>query len=35
MAAKRSMGADWIRIRGFRTKLADAKYGPDWLDRDD
>ena len=35
MAAKRSMGADWIRSRGFRTELADAKYGPGWLDRDD
>ena len=35
MAAKRTMGADWIRERGLRTELADAKYGPDWLDRDD
>lgn len=35
MAARRSMGADRIRLRGFRMELADAKCGPDWLDRKD
>ena len=35
MAAKRSMRADRILSRGFRTELADYKYGPDWLNRDD
>lgn len=34
LAAKRNMGADWIRKRGFRTETAEAKYGKDWLDRD-
>jgi hypothetical protein len=34
LAAKRNMGADWIRKRGFRTEAAEAKYGKDWLDRE-
>lgn len=34
LAAKRNMGADWIRKEGFRTETAEAKYGKDWLDRD-
>lgn len=34
LAAKRNMGADWIRKQGFRTETAEAKYGKDWLDRD-
>lgn len=34
LAAKRNMGADWIRKRGLNTKMADEKYGKDWLDRD-
>lgn len=34
LAAKRNMGADWIRKSGFRTETAEAKYGKDWLDRD-
>ncbi|NMM43614.1 hypothetical protein HH303_03935 [Rhodospirillaceae bacterium KN72] len=33
MAAKKSMGADWVRKKGFNTKRADEKYGPGWLDR--
>ena len=33
MAAKRSMGADWVRERGYNTRLADEKYGEGWLDR--
>jgi hypothetical protein len=34
LAAKRNMGADWIRKRGLNTQKADEKYGKDWLDRD-
>ena len=34
LAAKRNMGADWIRKQGFRTETAEAKYGKDWLDRE-
>ena len=34
LAAKRNMGADWIRKRGLNTKTAEEKYGQDWLDRD-
>lgn len=34
LAAKRNMGADWIRQQGFRTDTAEKKYGKDWLDRD-
>jgi len=33
MAIKREIGSDRIRELGLRTDLADAKYGPDWLDR--
>lgn len=33
MAAKKSMGADWIRKRCYNTTLADEKYGEGWLDR--
>lgn len=32
---KELFGADYIRRRGYNTELADAKYGPDWLDKDD
>ena len=35
MAVKRCQGADYIRKRNLRTHLADAKYGPGWLDRED
>jgi hypothetical protein len=28
-------GASFIREKGFATTEADAKYGPDWLDRED
>lgn len=34
LAAKRNMGADWIRKEGLRTETAEAKYGKDWLDRE-
>lgn len=27
-------GAKWIREVGLNTELADAKYGPGWLDRE-
>jgi hypothetical protein len=33
MATKRALGADYIRQRGWRTDLADRKYGHGWLDR--
>jgi len=33
MAIKIARGADHIRERGYRTDLADRKYGHDWLDR--
>lgn len=34
MAIKRSPGgADWIREMNLNTRLADEKYGPDWLDQ--
>ena len=26
-------GADWIRRMNLNTRLADEKYGPDWLDK--
>ena len=26
-------GTDWIRAMNLNTRLADEKYGPDWLDR--
>ena len=33
MAIKNSPGgADWIRRMNLNTRLADEKYGPDWLD---
>ena len=32
MAIKRTFGADWIRRMNLNTRLADEKYGPDWLD---
>ena len=31
MAAKRAMGAEWIKERNLRTETAEAKYGKDWL----
>ncbi len=34
LAAKRNMGADWIRKEGLRTETAEAMYGKDWLDRE-
>lgn len=34
LAAKRNMGAEWIRKEGFKTETAEAKYGKDWLDRE-
>ena len=34
LAAKRNMGAEWIRAQGYKTETAEAKYGKDWLDRD-
>ena len=33
MAIKKALGAAHIRRRGYRTDLADARYGHDWLDR--
>ena len=33
LATKNAFGADFIRQKGLRTDLADAKYGHDWLDR--
>lgn len=36
MAIKNSpSGADWIRKMNLYTRLADEKYAPDWLDRDE
>ena len=34
LAAKRNMGADWIREEGLRCETAEAHYGKDWLDRE-
>ena len=34
MAAKMSMGADWIRERNLDTHLADIEFGLGWLDKD-
>ena len=31
LAAKETMGADWIRQRNLNTSRADAAYGTDWL----
>ena len=33
MAIKRTFGADWVRAMNLNTRLADEKYGPDWLDQ--
>ena len=33
MAAKLTMGAEWLRERGLRMETAERKYGKDWLDR--
>ena len=33
MAAKKSMGADWVRKQGLRMETAEAKYGKNWLDQ--
>ena len=33
MAIKIARGADHVRKRGYRTDLADRKYGHGWLDR--
>ena len=33
MSLKEGMGAQFIREHGFNTKLADAAYGANWLDR--
>jgi hypothetical protein len=33
MALKIAGGADYIREKGYRTDLADRKYGHGWLDR--
>ena len=33
MAIKIARGADHLRERGYRTDLADRKYGHGWLDR--
>ena len=35
VAAKRSGGADFIRKRGYITRLAEKKYGKDWLEKSD
>ena len=35
MAGKKLFGADYIRKRGYNTEKADAKYGSDWLEKDD
>ena len=35
MVGKKLFGADYIRKEGLNTEKADAKYGPDWLDKDD
>lgn len=32
MRAKRVMGADWVRNRGFDLRRAEEAYGPRWLD---
>ena len=34
-AGKELFGADFIREQCFNTELADEKYGPDWLDREE
>ncbi len=31
-AAKKLLGADYIRQKGFNTELADKEFGPGWLD---
>ena len=33
MALKIASGAEYIREKGYRTDLADRKYGHDWLNR--
>ena len=35
VAAKRSRGADFIREMGYITRLAEKKYGKDWLEKSD
>ena len=35
MSLKRCGNADFIRRRELNTSLADAEYGPGWLDRED
>ena len=35
MAAKRALGAEWVRAMGYDTKAADEAYGEWWLDRPD
>ncbi len=34
LAAKLSMGADWVRAQGWKLQAAEAKYGKDWLERE-
>ena len=34
-ATKKSMGATYIRMKGYNTTDADLVYGPGWLDEDD
>ena len=33
LATKNALGVDFVRQKGLRTDLADAKYGHGWLDR--
>ena len=35
MAVKKLFGAEYIRRKGVNTERADAKYGADWLNKDD
>ena len=35
MSAKKFLGVDFIRERGYNTELADRKFGSDWLDKED
>jgi hypothetical protein len=32
MSCKKTLGADFVREKGFNTAEADAVYGPGWLD---
>lgn len=32
LAAKRALGAEWVKAQRFDTRRADREYGPGWLE---